>query len=191
MDVTHLELPQGFDSRSQWAVGQFMAQLDDQSRLLREAVNGYEADQLQWQPRPGVNTAGMLLAHMAVAECAWLNIIAADLPLEPDGELRIWEILGIRMNDDGLPLSPDGTHPVSLAGWTLDRYLDLLGRARVATYERVKPWQDEALHKTHTTRTRVVSRHWILYHVLEHFAAHFGQILMLKHMMRSEGAMSA
>ena len=190
MHVTQIELPQGFDSVTQWAVGHFMAQLDSQSRQLCEAVDGYETGQLQWQSRPGVNTTGMLLTHMAVAEFAWLNVIAADLPVEPDGEARIKEMLGIRMDDDGLPLPPDGTHPASLAGWSLERYLDLLKRARVASYERVKPWQDTQLQKTHATSTRVVSRHWMLYHVLEHFAVHFGQVLLLRHMMKSEGVWS-
>jgi hypothetical protein len=129
------------------------------------------------------------LAHMAVAECAWLNVIAADLPVELEGEARIQQILGIRSNDDGLPLEADGMHPESLADLRLDAYLDLLARARAATYERVRPWVDADLNATHSTTKRVVSRHWILYHVLEHFAAHFGQILMLKHMMRSEGVL--
>jgi uncharacterized damage-inducible protein DinB len=133
----------------------------------------------------------MLLAHMAVAECAWLNVIAADLPVEVEGEARIHHILGIHMNDDGLPLAADGMHPEGLAGWRLDAYLDLLARARAATHERVRLWQDAELTATHSTSKRVVSRHWILYHVLEHFAAHFGQILMLKHMMRSEGVLPA
>jgi len=36
---------------------------------------------------------------------------------------------------------------------------------------------------------RLASPRWILYHVLEHFAGHFGQVLLVKHQMRDAGVL--
>ena len=37
---------------------------------------------------------------------------------------------------------------------------------------------------------RTVSVRWMLYHVLEHFAAHYGQILLLRHLHRSRAGVN-
>ena len=49
-----------------------MAQMDDQSRRLTEHTRGATADELAWQPAPGLQTIGMLLAHIAVVEVYWM-----------------------------------------------------------------------------------------------------------------------
>jgi hypothetical protein len=55
----------------------------------------------------------------------------------------------------------------------------------------LRRWKDTELDSTYTRRRgdqeRKISRSWTLYHVLEHFAAHFGQILLIMHLMRDAG----
>jgi hypothetical protein len=60
-----LEMPAGF--RSKEAASCF-AQLDDQSARLTEDTRQLTPEAIAWQPAPGMNTIGMLLAHIAIVE---------------------------------------------------------------------------------------------------------------------------
>ena len=183
-----LDVPHAFDRKSQAFVGAMTASLDDQSRRLRETVAGLEVEHLEWQERPGRNTIGMLMAHLAGAELGWLYVVCDGLT-EDEGNRVVNERLGRDVSSDrgGMPLPPDGGHPASLKGLDLTGYLDLLTRARRATQERLVTWHDASLDTTVTFGPMTVSHRWVLYHVLEHFAAHYGQILSLLHAMRDHG----
>ena len=183
-----LEIPPAFDAGSQAMVGVMAAGLDDQSERLRAAVAGLGVEHLEWQERPGRNTVGMLLAHLAGAEIGWFHIVCNGLS-EEEGARVLTERLGRDLASDrgGMPLPPDGAHPQSLQGIDLDGYLELLTRARRATNEVLTTWHDASLDTTVAFGPLTVSHRWVLYHVLEHFAAHFGQITALVHCMRDNG----
>ena len=182
--ITRLIQPvDGFQSME---AASFVAQLDDQSRRLRENLEGITPEELQWQPAPGMNTIGMLLAHLAVVEVHWMNV--GVLGLEPG---RASETLGVEENADGIPLAEDATPPSELGGKPFEWYQQLEQSARAYTYDTLKPLTDdgmvavtERLVKTRDLRVRHNAR-WVLYHVLEHYAGHFGQILMLRHLYRT------
>ncbi|MBD95904.1 MAG: hypothetical protein CL482_16850 [Acidobacteria bacterium] len=87
----------------------------------------------------------------------------------------------------GIPLRADGVHPASLKGRDLEGYLDLLARARSATSELLTTWDDASLDTTVTFGPMTFSHRWVLYHFLEHFAGHRGQISSLLHCMRDSG----
>ncbi len=183
-----LEPLAGFRSRE---IALFLAQMDDQSRRLTADTRGLDAETLGWQPAPGMNTIGMLLAHIAVVEVFWTRLVLEDreLPFESH------DVLGIGLDDDGMPLGPEGRPPGGLAGQELGFYDDLLARARAHT-KRVATGLDDAFlareitrpHPDPETRTarsgRVVTPRWTLYHLLEHEAGHYGQILLLRHQAR-------
>ncbi len=178
-----LALPEGYDADSQTIVGLMAASLDDQSRKLRNAVAGLEVEHLEWQERSGRNTIGMLMAHLAASEIGYLYIACAGLSYQ-DAKPVIHEHLGIDW--DGVLV---GTHAASLKGRDLDGYLDLLARARRATHELLKTWDDTSLDTVVVGGGTgiTISHRWVLYHVLEHFAAHIGQICILLHCMRDQG----
>ena len=176
-----LASPQGYDPSSQAIVGLMAAGFDDQSRRLRETVAGLEIEHLEWQERPGRNTIGMLMAHLAAVEIGWLYVACAGLPRD-DSPRVVQEHLGID-HFGGMPLPADGAHPESLKGRDLETYFDLLARARSATHERLKTWDDLSLDKTFGGDVTFSNR-WVLYHILEHFAGHLGQIGSLLHGMR-------
>jgi len=184
-----LKIPRGYDRRTQKNVGLFATQLDDQLKRLRNNVKGLTVKQLEWQQQPGMNTVGMLLAHLALVEVWWITVAPAGIPWGPDAKKVIEKRCGIE--DDGLPLPPDGRHTKSLRGYSLARYTALLDKARRSIHREMKQWRDRDLDKLYAVGDRKFSRMWTLYHVLEHFAAHFGQILMLKHMMRDAGVMKS
>jgi uncharacterized damage-inducible protein DinB len=189
MKDVRLKIPAGYNNSSQRIVALFAAQLDDQLRRLKETVAELGTAHLEWQPHPGVNTVGMLLAHIAVAEVYWINVAPAGIPLEPDGDNLILKTIGIRMDDDGLPLKPDGRPPAPLVGKSLTDYLNMLDKMRTASHATLRTWQDTDLDRGYPLRDITVTRSWTLYHVLEHFATHYGQILMLKHLMRDAGVL--
>jgi hypothetical protein len=190
MNERLLPIPDGYDSQTQRIVGGFAWQLDDQLSRLKESVAGMTTESLQWQLRPGMNTVGMLLAHLAVVEIFWLLVVPRGLPFENSDEV-IKPIIGISGYDDGLPLKEDGLHPQALAGKTLDDYLRMLEDTRAATHAELQRWTDDELDHTHAMQEHTFSRGWILYHVLEHLCAHYGQILLLNHMMRDKGILDS
>ncbi|HEU5311193.1 MAG TPA: DinB family protein [Candidatus Eisenbacteria bacterium] len=178
-----IEPLEGFRSRE---IGIFVAQLEDQSRRLFESLDGITVEELGWQHAPGMNTIGMLLAHLAIVEIWWAGM-ALDL------ESPVTEpVIGISVDGDGMPLVEDGTPPPHFAGKDLAYYRDLLSRARAYVRETYARMMDPDLNRT-ITRTwdedaRIISVRWILYHTLEHFSGHYGQILLLRHMYRAAQA---
>lgn len=167
-------------------IGSFLSQLEDQSRRLNEDLEGITSDELEWQPGPGMNSIGMLLAHLAVVEVWWAGM-ALDL------ETPVTEpVIGIPVDGDGMPLPEDGKPPEALAGKDLAYYQDLLSRARAYVRETYSRMMDadlnRSIERTWDEGSRVYTVRWILYHTLEHFAGHYGQILLLRHMIRSAHA---
>lgn len=176
-----------FRPADQASIALFVAQLDDQSRRLLRTVEGLAPSDLEWQPAPGRNTAGMLLTHIAMTEVFWMGVAARRTP-DPDSAERLChEVLGIGLQDDGMPAAPDGGHPAALAGWEIGRYLGLFERARSFLRTEVATWRDADLDGTAVYRDRESSREWILYHLLEHFAQHAGQVGLVLAMRRQAG----
>ena len=165
----------------------WLAHLDDQTRLLAKDLKGITPAELAWQIKPGMNTIGMLLAHLAIVEAVWVRVA---LEREP------WEILakliGVRLEDDGMPLAPGGAPPKDLAGRDFKYYLNLIRRARAHTRRALRGFRDADLRRSFVRTRRNgkrqrVSVRWILYHVAEHFSGHYGQILLLRHLYRDRG----
>lgn len=183
-----LSIPSGYDAVANPRMASFAAQLEDQLTRLKKDVEGLDVRQLEWQPQKGVNTIGMLLAHLAVVDLWWFHLAPRQIP-EADGDRIFKEVTGIGGDDDGLPLAADGTHPAILAGKPFTDYWRMIERARAVAHADLRQWHDAELNDTYPVRDRVISREWTLYHVLEHFCGHYGQILLLKHMMRAAGVL--
>jgi uncharacterized damage-inducible protein DinB len=189
--VDHLlPLPSGFDPGTQPVVATLAAGLDDQLRRFEVAIRDLSVEALEWQSAPGMNSIGMLAAHLALVETSWISF-------EPFGEepfaaldSRFREALGIGANDDGL--TDAGTaFPDALRGWTAAQYVALLRCARSLVRDALRSWTDADLERIVAGSRGAVSRRWILYHVLEHFAGHFGQVLLVKHQLRDAGLVAA
>jgi uncharacterized damage-inducible protein DinB len=176
----------GFKSRE---AALFLAQLDDQLERLREATRGLTPEDLMWQPEPGMNTIGMLLAHLAVVEVWWTAIVVEEKGDKADAEIQT--VLGIGADDDGLPLAENAPPFPLLNGKDLAFYDDLLDKARAHFKRVVKDRDDEDMERTFQRKrpdgeVRERNVRWYYYHVLEHFAGHFGQILLMKHLIRAK-----
>ncbi len=109
-------------------VAQAMWALDEQSRKLVADTGGLTPAELGWQPAPGMNSIGMLLAHIAVAEVHIGSVALAGLPTSD-----VRAVIGIGMEEEGLPLAEGAAPSPALAGRPIAWFHDLLGRARAHT----------------------------------------------------------
>ena len=179
-----------FDPGTQPQIGLWVAGLEDQSRRLLETVEGLDVPALSWQPGPGHNTIGSLIAHSALVELAWIGHVAEGRGRSPETAAAIEQTLGVT-DDAGFLVTPGGGHPAPLAGWALPAYRDLLTRARDGAVAVLRTWTDDQLHDVVRIDEASWSRAWMLYHVLEHLAAHLGQIRRLLHDLRDAGLVDA
>ena len=163
--------------------GRFLWQLDDQARRLTEDTRGATLEELAWQPEPGMNTIGMLVAHIAAVEVGWLR--AAVHGKDRDSG----EVLGLTKRQIDMPLPPDGKPSAALAGRELPYFDDLLARSRQFTRESITALTDGDMDRRFRTPATWEpgggefegTIGWALYHVLEHEAGHYGQINLLRH----------
>ncbi len=188
-DDRALIIPHGYDPTLNPRLTSFAAQLDDQLALLKGRTSTLEENHLEWQPRAGVNTVGMLLAHLAIVDVWWIIVAPQGISQGPEADAICQRVIGIGMADDGIPLPSDGLHPASLRGKSLSYYFGLLDRARAATHDVLRRWRDAEVSGSYRHNNRNISREWTLYHVLEHFSGHYGQILLLMHLMRDAGVL--
>lgn len=163
----------------------FVSQMDDQNSRLVDATRDISPEELDRQPGPGMNSIGMLLAHLAIVEVVW-----AQIGLLGMGDIDPHPVLGLGQDDDGMPLPPDGRVPANLTGRTFAYYEDLLERARVYFKDAASKLSGADLDREITRARpdgskRTFSTRWVLYHSLEHIAGHRGQILLLRHIYRA------
>ena len=178
-----LKYPRGYRA---FEVASFLAQLDDLHRRIRIDTRGLTPTELEWQPHLGMNTVGMLLAHIAIVEVFWYNRV-----LERRKPFNTRASLGIGSDDDGIPLKPKGRHPGALRGRRLSYYLKLLARARFHRRALAKTLGagdlDARFAGTRPDGTIVdVEKRWVLYHVVEHTAGHYYQINTLRRLYALE-----
>lgn len=175
-----LEVPSAF--RSQQAA-LLMASLDDQHALLVRDLEGITTAELEWQSRPGMNTIGMLLAHIALVEVGWIGAAALGLDFFKIDELPV------SFADSGIPAAPGAAPPQALRGKDLAFYDDVLKRARSFTKKALSGLTDADLERMRSRIRRDgtevhYNAGWAIYHVLEHEAGHAYQINLLRHHYR-------
>lgn len=180
MKAHEVPVPAGYDATTQARIVYMAGQLDDQLRRLKESVAGLDREALAWQIAPGRNTIGMLLAHIAVAEVWWIQAGAKGIRELDEVNRIVKGVIGIRADEDGLPLPEGAGHPEALADFDPEDYLALIDKGRLATHIALRGWTDAELDEPFQLKDRMVTKGWILYHVLEHMVAHYGQILLLQ-----------
>jgi len=183
MIETLLATPPGFRSE---AAARFVWQLDEQRRLLLADTRGLTPADLEWQPRPGMNTRGMLLAHIAFAEA---NL--AEVGLFGKAVGRPQDVIGLTEEEEGMPLVPGAPPAPALAGKSLAYFVDLLAKARAHTRAAAVTLSDDDLErrierpKRPDGTQRVFNPGWVLYHLIEHEAGHRAQINLIGHLQKS------
>ncbi|MBI3270158.1 MAG: DUF664 domain-containing protein [Planctomycetes bacterium] len=161
-------------------IGAWVAALDDCRRQTKEGLEGLSAEELAWVPPAAGNSIGRLLRHIAYVELEWILIDVCGLrerPPETPALLR-----------EGPPLADVGTRPPA-------ELLALLDYARAETKRRLAPFAATELDAQRVYEVegdgqgvrKVFTVRWILYHLLDHEAAHKGQIAAVRRMLSLRG----
>ena len=175
--ITRLAPPTGYACSH---VATCIAGIDELRGRILDATRDLSPAQLQWQSAPGMNSIGMLLAHIAVAET---HLAQVGLLAERDGHVQ--DVIGITVEEEGLPLAPGAPASPALAGRDFAFYADLLARSGAHSRKVAAGLTDAQLDvdierppRPDGTR-RIFTRRWALFHMLEHTAGHMGQIQLL------------
>lgn len=177
-------LPDGYASR---LVALHAYQMETQRKELLTVADGLAPEDLAWQPARGMNTMGMLLAHIAYAEY-YLVRVGVEEKSSDGGKA----VVGVSDEEVGMPLASDAPGSPALAGKELPFFHDLLERSRAYTFDVMRSLTDDDLDRV-VVRTRPDGTRrefnvgWVLYHVVEHEVGHRGQIAMLRHLLRKSG----
>jgi uncharacterized damage-inducible protein DinB len=179
---TVLEPLAGFGSRE---VGRILAQLDGQTRTLVRITADLSPADLAWQPAPGMNTIGMLIAHMAHAEA---HLTQIGLLGEPAGHAH--DVTGVHERDLGMPLASGASPPAALAGRDAAWFHAMLAAVRAHTQRAAAPLTDDDLSRIVERPPRpdgvrrVFDLAWVLHHIAEHTAGHVAQVALLRRLRR-------
>ena len=148
---------------------------------IREAIAGLSEAQLGDQAAPGRNTAGMIVAHVAMVE---VHLAQVGLLAEKDGHVE--DVLALGPDDDGMRLEPGSGPTPAIAGRDLEYFLELLALAHAHTRRACEGLTDADLAADVVRpprpdgSQRVFDRRWVLFHMVEHAALHMGQLKALR-----------
>jgi hypothetical protein len=164
----------------------FYAQLGVLSARMFADLEGFTTADLEFQVRPGTNTVGMLLLHLAGAEAHWMLTATTGT-----GEEALRRTLGIGPDDDGMPVGPRGGHPAGLRGWTLADYRRVHDRARRFTRRCLAGLSAADIGRGRPRRRwdgriQVINVRWIFLQLLQHQPNHHGQMLLIRNALREK-----
>lgn len=157
-------------------VGRYVAQMQEVRRDLLAEVKGLSTEQLDWHPDAQTESIGTQLLHLDSVEWSWMH---EDILGLPDSRYPgSWqEAMPIRF---GVP---------QVQGRPLQWYLDRLAATRELTLGILKGFDEAdqsrlvgeaAPAEGEEPRSRLYTIDWIIWHVIEHEAAHLGQIELLR-----------
>ena len=146
--------------------------LEENRKKTKRLVLGMKPEHLTWSPDKNTNTIGTLLLHIAEAELNWMQKEIAGKPLtrKQREEFR-YDVYG-------------STEHRQVESHHLDFFLKKLDRVRAYTKKVLGRLKDRDLATAHREGRERITNGWILYHLIEHEASHFGQIASLKYRMK-------
>ena len=157
-------------------VGRYVAQLEEVRRDLKHEVGGLTVAQLDWHPDDATESIGTQLLHLDAVEWSWMH---EDIfGTSSDEYPGVWsEAMPIRV---GVP---------QVTGKPVHWYIDKLDATREETLRILRSFTEEDLARLVgeaetgpgvEKRSRLFTIDWIIWHVLQHEAAHVGQIELLR-----------
>ena len=157
-------------------VGRYVAQLTEARNHLKRQVEGLTIEQMDWHPDEATESISTQLLHLDAVEWSWMHedIFGASSDDYPGN----WhEAMPIRA---GAP---------QVTGRPLQGYLEKLDSTREETLRILRGFTDEDLSRLVgeaetepgvEKRSRLFTIDWIIWHIIEHEAAHVGQIELLR-----------
>ncbi|WP_108802129.1 DinB family protein [Aquimarina sp. Aq107] len=152
-------------------IGQYLLALNNIGRKIIRAVQTLSLDELDYVRQEDINSIGAYLMHLSAVEAYYQKLTFENrlLSNEEENELAISINLGKVANH-------------TFQNLPLDYYLNSFRETRRKTFELFKAKSDKWLDKECSVLDDTNLYHWL--HILEHQSYHFGEIMILKKMMR-------
>ena len=150
-------------------IGRWLAYLAQSRERTLQAVESLSAEALDRAYDDFPNSVGTLLYHIAAIEMDWLycEILEREVPAE------VLEYLPFEVRDASNRLTP-------MRGWSLERYTGLLERTRLIFVNMLRPFGADEFSRPRVLPEYHVTPEWVCLHLLQHEAAHRGQLLSLR-----------
>ena len=125
---------------------------------LTNTIAPLTSEQLALRAAPNLRSIGILAAHIIAARVVWFHAVMGEGPAD---------LLPMRTWDDYDPIQQNAAELVAglEATWNLIQ-------------ECLAHWTPADLDRTFQRRDGLVSRQWIIWHVIEHDLHHGGELLL-------------
>jgi uncharacterized damage-inducible protein DinB len=131
---------------------------------IRRSLEGLTSEDIWWRPNEESNSIGNLILHLA-------------------GNVRQWGVAGIGGAEDSRERQAEFDRR---SGMTAEELLDHLGETLIQVDEVLAALPEDRLSDSLTIQGLPVTVLRALYHVVEHFAMHTGQIIYLSKLRSGE-----
>jgi uncharacterized damage-inducible protein DinB len=150
-------------------VGRWLSYLDDGRERTKSVVEGLTTERLEYQQPPFQNSISTLLAHIAAIEMDWLysEILEQEIPKE------VLVLLPPDVRDETGRL-------IEVKGVSLEQHLERLEKTHQFFINHLSTMTLEDFLRVRSLEPYDVTPEWVCLHLLEHEAAHRGQILLLR-----------
>lgn len=157
-------------------LGRYVAQLDEVRYYLKREVEALTVEQLDWHPDEQTESIGTQLLHLDGVEWSWMH---EDMFGAPSTDYPgVWS--------EAMPIRAGAAQ---VTGRQLTWYMDKLDATRVETLRTLRGFTDSDLSRLvgevetppgPQRRRQLYTIDWIIWHILQHEAAHVGQIELLR-----------
>ncbi len=157
-------------------IGRYVAQLTEVRTDLKYELKDLTTVQLDWHPDDATESIGTQLLHLDAVEWSWIHEDMLGAP--SDAYPGVWsEAMPIRVSVS------------QVAGRPLQWYVEKLDATREETLRILRDLSDSDLSRLVgeaesdegvEKRSRLYTIDWIIWHILQHEAAHVGQIELLR-----------
>lgn len=150
-------------------IGRWLSYLADGRIRTKEVLAGLTTEQLEYQQLPFANSISTLLAHIVAIEMDWLyaEILEQEIPQE------VLALLPSDVRDEEGKL-------MTVKGVNLEQHLERLDKTREFCVTHLKDMTLEDFLRARSLEHYDVTPEWVCNHLLQHEAAHRGQIILLK-----------
>jgi uncharacterized damage-inducible protein DinB len=171
-EITTCDPVEGYAPR----VGRYVAQINEVRDKLIAEVKDLDAARLDWHPDDATESIGTLLLHIDSVEWSWIHEDILGMP-DKDYPGDWAEAMPIRV---GAP---------QVQGRPVEWYLQKLQATRERTLEVLRGFTEHDLSRLvgeadlgpdTEKRSYLFTIDWIIWHIIEHEAAHVGQIELLR-----------
>lgn len=163
------------DSQMEPRIASYLGMFNENRNRLNRILEDVSDEMLDFTPNPeNVESIGTLLLHIAAVEWGW---IFGDIDGVRTERPDVWK--------HGFHFWLDDTEQIT--GKSLQYYLDELSRVRELIQERMmKMTTDDDLLRVIESEGESHEVEYILFHLINHEAQHFGQISLLKRLFKAQ-----